>query len=95
MGVFHSNPFPSTNLVLVCIHHALGLDLAMRSKLLSWNAVARDCRASQVVGGILPTMPKSMNPMRPSLRTNKLPAARDTHQNLFCQYHRLKQCRKR
>lgn len=48
--------------------------LAIRSKLLSWKADARDCKANHVAGGILPTMPKSMKPILPSLSTSRLPA---------------------
>jgi len=59
-------------------HGEMSANLAMRSKLLSWNASARDCKAIQVAGGILPTMPKSMKPILPSRSTSKFPALATT-----------------
>ena len=61
----------------------------MSSKLLDWNPVARDWRASQVAGGILPTIPKSMKPILPSRSTRRLPACKFTNHYRLSNRHAL------
>mmetsp|Transcript_8098 Transcript_8098/g.15916 ORF Transcript_8098/g.15916 Transcript_8098/m.15916 type:complete len:244 (-) Transcript_8098:728-1459(-) len=56
---------------------------AIPSEFPSANARVSSCRASHILGGMVPTMPKSMKPTLPSLRTRRFPACTSAWKKSF------------
>mmetsp|Transcript_2004 Transcript_2004/g.3909 ORF Transcript_2004/g.3909 Transcript_2004/m.3909 type:complete len:281 (-) Transcript_2004:707-1549(-) len=62
---------------------------AIPSESPSAKARVSSCKASHILGGIVPTMPKSINPTLPSLRTSRLPAWTSAWKKSFAMTERV------